>query len=79
MIARRASTMRKRGQLTRCPSFYLRLSTQRAILKPLCDRCHRKPSTQRFTAALSAPVTYIIPIIISPMSAGLSVSGCVLR
>ena len=31
------------------------------------------------TAALSPSVTYIIPIIASPLSAGLSVSGCVLR
>jgi hypothetical protein len=33
------------------------------MLTPLCDRCHRKRSIQRCTAALSPSVTYIIPII----------------
>ena len=40
---------------------------------------HRKPSIQRCTAALSASVTYIIAILSSPSSAGLSVPGCFLR
>ena len=45
----------------------------------LLSLCHRKRSIQRRTAALSPSVTYIIPIITSPLNAGLSVSGCVLR
>jgi hypothetical protein len=45
----------------------------------LLSLCHRKSSIQRCTAALSPSFAYIIPIITSPLSAGLSVSGCVLR
>jgi hypothetical protein len=40
---------------------------------------HRKRSIQRRTAASSPSLTYIIPIAKSPLSTGLSVSGCVLR
>jgi hypothetical protein len=47
--------------------------------KPLFDLGHRKPSIRRCTAALSPSVTYIIPIIAGPLSAGLLVSGCFLR
>ena len=41
--------------------------------------CHRKRSIQCRTAGPIAVSTYIILIVASPLSAGLSVSGCVLR